>query len=424
MSTACKPLSDWIARLDHAGRGPINDGAERVDARDFDWSGRWRREHVTTTDEDGRAIMALGLVEEATGETYVELDDFGRPLEVSADGVALIEAIESVWPDPMVDDALVDRLRQLSREIRYFIFLRLVREGSPADRLFVALPWEEVEDAARTALSALRDPSDRAVDADLRHWVTPAVAKVVGPLAQLCEGLATSDAELIRIGSSALCEGLAAANVRRMPATTVEAFQGLVNEIADQNLFLRRVASLASESLSGRLGADDRTGTRLTSEQPLAASTEETRYIVTREGDEGPMVLQTRLSPEGRLIIIVMLAMDAGPDRDRLISTYGEVFVPVHLSTDSASTTYWIALRERTGGLTGRVEVGLPEGTARLWTGPPAGTAELAQLSIAELRRSFDAADNAGRSLWIATRDRLSAGHRLRSAIPEARDDR
>jgi hypothetical protein len=55
------------------------------------------------------------------------------------------------------------------------------------------------------------------------------------------------------------------------------------------------------------------------------------------------------------------------------------------------------------------------------------GTADLARLSVAEIKRSFKAADNAGRSLWRAVRDRLPTGHRVHSAIPAedqaARDD-
>ncbi|HEX8868884.1 MAG TPA: hypothetical protein VF821_24700, partial [Lentzea sp.] len=142
MTATHRPLSDWVRRAD--SRSSINDGNERSDARTLPTfeEGWIRRIHTSA------GVRALALHHPASGETVVELDDFGNPLEIDDAGVELVGRIEERWPDGRLDADDTAVLESLSREIRYFLLNRLAAEGEPSPGLFHALPWAPVHEMA------------------------------------------------------------------------------------------------------------------------------------------------------------------------------------------------------------------------------------------------------------------------------------
>ncbi|MFI9012369.1 hypothetical protein ACIGNX_34530 [Actinosynnema sp. NPDC053489] len=415
--TAHKPLSDWVARLDPRrpnGLDLTNDGDERGDARTFPlFADGWRRQAAVLS--DGTTALALYRPDDDT--TYVELDDYGTPLDIDLPGADLIEHIERSWPGADPD---LTAFSALSRELRYLVLLRLNQEGQPSARLFHALDWAPVVELAR-AVGILLDGSPSPVLSagaqDLEHWVTPAGSGITGPLEQLYEGLTAADEPaLVVVGASGFCAGIVRADPARFPEAVASAFAKVAEALGRADPFLRHAAQLAGDRLTGRpvtrLSAD------LNSELPKAASREGNRSVVATLRDDGPLRLQVEVTAGGQLRLTVTIAVVSGPDRDLLVSAYGEIFSPVTLRTRDEELRYWVVLKARRQWLAGTLDVPSPRGRFTVDAdAPPIGLLGLTRITSDELLRSLRSANNSGKRLWRDAARRSPLGHPLRTAV-------
>lgn len=207
-----QPLSAWIARVmpDASTLGPINDGDERADARHLDlFVDGWQRAALAW-----REHQVCGLVRTADGLGVVELDQYGQPIVVRSEAVDVIRHIEQDWP--RVDREL-EQLRDAPIALRYWLLERLDEEGEPADEAFGILPWDLLDRCADAIASILRPGGAMTAPVEIRHWLTPAVRGVSGPLEQLDEGLRTGDATTAEQGATTLLTNLRDLPLARVP---------------------------------------------------------------------------------------------------------------------------------------------------------------------------------------------------------------
>jgi hypothetical protein len=250
MNAVHRPLSAWVAQLhaDPSGLlalGSVNDGDDRADARLLaGFAEDWRRTAVQWGDRH-----VLGLVHPATSVAVVELDDFGAPIVVSTAAAALIDRAERDWP--AVDGALALEFQALAEEslpLRYWLLERLDAEGAPPDTVFAVLPWELLDRAVAAVRAALDGGIGELVE--IRHWLTPAVRGVTGPLEQLDEALRTRP-DLFIVAASALLRNLTAVPVARIPRSSREQLRGLVIALGRIDVQLTHLADEADAALAG-----------------------------------------------------------------------------------------------------------------------------------------------------------------------------
>ncbi|MER5832831.1 hypothetical protein ABT116_18720, partial [Streptomyces sp. NPDC002130] len=159
--TPHRPLARWVARLGTTGpgahepgpqriTGPVNDGAERTDARTLPvfQDPAWQRRSVSAHRDDSPAAPALALHHPVRGVTYVELDDHGSPLRAGALGTELVARIETRWDAPPADPDVLDVLAAESLDLRHALLHRLAAETAPPPALFHALPWADLDAVA------------------------------------------------------------------------------------------------------------------------------------------------------------------------------------------------------------------------------------------------------------------------------------
>ncbi|MFE2011274.1 hypothetical protein [Streptomyces sp. NPDC059491] len=418
MTGVHRPLSDWVVRLGPPpvpGTSPINDGDERADARDLPlFAEGWVRRAVAA-EPDRPPVLALR--HPATAATYVELDDHGAPLRIGETGAALIDRVETSWPHPVLGPEDLTALAALSREVRYLLLHRLDREGTPPPAVFHSLPWEPVTELASAVVRLLDGDPPPALSAealDLGHWVTPAALGVTGPLEQLYEGLAEPDPVLAARGGTALCGGLRAADPERFPAQVAAALAAVARRLAGVNPFLRHAAVLAADRLTGAAPPGFAVG--LEPSLPKSASGTADRAVVDRLGDGGPFSVRTEVTPGGRLKVTVELALEDSPERERLIDTYGGVFLPVAVASPAGTLRYWVALEARRRWLSGTLDVPVVRGEFRA-EDAVTGVWGLSGISPDELLPSLAGTHRAGLRVWTAAAELSPAGHPLRRAL-------
>jgi hypothetical protein len=230
MSPNHRPLSTWIAHVTPgtATLGSVNDGDDRSDAREMDYfNGEWRRVAVPLSE----GISALGLTH-SNGATVVELDDFGAPISISTTGLAVIDRIEQHWP--VIDDALADQFDLLADEplpLRYWLLARLDAEGNPPDRIFAILPWDRLDRAVDAIAAGLEPGGEIGELVEIRHWLTPAIRGLTGPLEQLDHGLRSRDDKIAQLGASELLTKLRNAPVSRIPDSSKARLAHLVTQL-------------------------------------------------------------------------------------------------------------------------------------------------------------------------------------------------
>jgi hypothetical protein len=417
--TVHRPLSDWVARVDaYDGRrlGAINDGLERVDARTLPvFQHGWDRKLIETATEGGRRCEALGLQSPDTGETVVELDDYSFPLEVDKDGLALIDAVETAWPDPQLDDARLDGLRALSPEIRYFLLKRMAAEGAPGSRWFHALPWELVERAVVELTAMLDGHAAEAVE--LRHWLTPAITGVTGAIEQLHMGLAEGEAELARIGATAVCDGLLRADADRIPFRAAELLAALARRLGDDDPFLQHAAAVAASRFEPASPGATFT-LDLTANLTLAASGEDARAQSERMRDASPLTVGTRVTAGRRLIVTAQFAIASSPERERLLGRFPVAVLPIEVRSLERVQTFWAPLEARRGWVSGTLQLPVPADRFRISADrPPVGAHEMSTVHPDELSPSFQAANSAGIDAWARLADHPAVEHTVRAAL-------
>ncbi|HEX8869558.1 MAG TPA: hypothetical protein VF821_28105, partial [Lentzea sp.] len=246
MMSVHRPLSDWIAFVTgtYGELGPVNGGQHRLDARHMRrFHTGWSRVAVPLAN----GTSALGL-RDATGTTAVELDDQGMPIAVSAQGLNTLRQLEKSWPR---SGELVADLGEETLPLRYWLLDRMAEEGSPPDDAFSILPWRLLDglvEAISTGLESSRMPRIRV---EARHWLTPAIKRVTGPLEQIDEGLRTGSRFSARQGVSRLLDSLCNIGLSRVPEASRARLRVLVNQIGEQESTYRHAAGIAAARLAG-----------------------------------------------------------------------------------------------------------------------------------------------------------------------------
>lgn len=251
--TTYRPLSAWVARLaDDSGRlGPINDGDDRADARSLSFFAQgWSRLAVPW---NGHTV--LGLRRNSDALTVVELDDYGTPIAVGPQAASVIERIEAGWPSVAGEDVL--RLGSESLALRYWLLERLDAEGEPPDSAFAILPWDLLDRAADAVSAAFETPGEIGELVEMRHWLTPAVRGLTGPLEQLDYGLRDSQSEVAGSAATGLLANLRDLPLSRIPETSRRRIAVLVEHLQSAYPEHRTLARTVIERLTGDSGTAD-----------------------------------------------------------------------------------------------------------------------------------------------------------------------
>ncbi|WP_034263954.1 hypothetical protein [Actinospica robiniae] len=372
-------------------------------------------------DRDGRAYQALGLYAPESGETVVELDNYGAPLPADEQAVALIADIERQWPQPNLSESELAELADQASEIRYLLLSRLAHEGDPPPELFHILPWHDVESVCRSVVGLLRGDPPAPVRA-LGHLFTPAITQVTGPLEQLHLGLAEADQGLIRVGATALCQGLYLCDVRRLPPSTARAFVRALALIGEANPFLTHIATVTSARLTDTAAVFF--SARLTREMTKFAASSGVRFESRQFADDSRLRVTAQVNQAGTLSVAIDYAVPADDLRAQLLASYeAAVFQPVRIITDEGAAWYWVALEVRARRLSGVMSLSAPERFTVQADLGPVGARELAEHTPEVLRPSLWAADNAGKSVWRTAAAALVDHHPVSMAVAAAESE-
>lgn len=251
MTAVHRPLSAWVSRLEDETLTPVNDGDDRVDARTIEYfSTGWDRTAVQWGYDQVLSLTA------DDGTVVVELDDYGRPIPVTGSLLDLVREIEQDWPsvDPTLLDNVIWRLPKAALSLRYWLLERLAGEGDPPDDLFAVLPWYLLDRAVASVLTTLGTPDQPGELVEIRHWLTPAVRGLTGPLEQLDHGLRTGDGMIARLGAEGLLDNLRHIPLSRIPARSVTGLVPLVARLGEIDPLYRH----ASRVVRARLTEDER----------------------------------------------------------------------------------------------------------------------------------------------------------------------
>jgi len=414
MSPAHRPLSSWIAHLEPDSRrlGPVNDGDHRSDARQMSYfSEGWSRVAVSL----GTTAQGLGLTR-SDGTTVLELDDYGAPIMVSRNAVEIVEEVEQRWPT--VDGRTVERVRMLASEslpLRYWLLQRLDAEGDPPAETFAILPWELLDRVVDAVVVGLEQGRKGGTLVEIRHWLTPAVRGVTGPLEQLDHGLRANDPHAARLGASALLTGLRSVSLDRIPQHSRTGLSRLVTLLGDFDPLYIHASRVATGLLTGQ-AAPPRIQTRLHSHLEPAAGTENTReHIETLGGDHQRLrIVETRASRLRLTARIAALETTDSPLAERV-----GVFLPIQLVSPAGPTErVWIALSREQDYLIGTVIVALPQGRSELdGDGPPVGADELSLVDREELLESMRASTATTAQRWLDLAQELPTDHPVHLAV-------
>ncbi|WP_406320773.1 hypothetical protein [Streptomyces sp. NBC_01637] len=437
-----RPLSGWIASLEQGppdGRpvmGVINDGDERADARNMARfrNAAWARTSVIA-DRDGVSGRVLAL-RAPDSSLVVELDDFGRPIAVSAEGAGLVAELEQRWAGLPADAVTVERLRGESLELRYFLLHRMGRETATPAELFHCLPWERVEAAARTTAVLLtpggtasvpaNGTGERSTEEELRHWFTPAAISLAGPLSVLRGGLRGGRAgPWFSREAAALLTGLLTVDPARLPAPTRSALSGLAGRLGTDRA-LHHSARLAAARLTGPVPVPvdlDLTLTvRLDSDFVLRASSgapEETGAVL----EQGPVTVDVVVTPGGAVAVELEISTTAATPV-RPATDDGPLCHPVVVSPfgataeDSAPVRYWMLLDSADDRLHGFLAVPAPEGQFDIGLdAPPVALRFLDRVPQREILASLHGNEHIGPTRWHRMIDGLPVHHPAHAAL-------
>ncbi|WP_446038371.1 hypothetical protein [Streptomyces sp. SID1121] len=466
-----RPLARWVAEATedagttgrstgtpdggtiHHVTGRVNDGAERADARTLPLftDGGWRRTSVRAARPGVPVVRALALHHPGRAETYVELDDYGNPVASTPAGAELVVAIEELWESPPDSPETVASLGSESLELRYFLLHRLAAETDPPPRLFHTLPWDEFDTVVRSLLALLRTgpPAPPAsgplpqgpLKGQLRHWFTPAGIGLAGPLCVLEGGARRGlDAAVLNREARTLLTGLLYADHRRLPASTATLLAGLTELLAARDQLLQHSARV----VAARLRNDPTTARQVSFSIRLhselrALGRSEGRVRTHKESRrDGHFETRVWMSEGGQLKVTVRLpdvpdvpdlpdVADAAdvpglpglPGLPPVLPGPRDVLAPVTLHPEGATPErYWVALRTRTDGLEGVLELRYPRGRFRIDAdGPPVPFAALDSVPPERLLPSLRACSTPARRIWADRAATLPAGHSVRVAL-------
>lgn len=414
MSPVHRPLSTWIAHIDPDSTelGPVNDGDDCSDARDMPYfADGWQRVAVPT----GTGTNALGLT--SGDATVVELDDFGTPIAVSGEGLRVITRLEQRWP---VVDGEIQLLDNEVLPLRYWLLERLASEGDPPDGAFAILPWRLLDravDAVRRGLAPENGPGELVA---IRHWLTPAVRGLTGPLEQLDHGLRVGDDAIARLGAHALLANLRDIPVSRIPEPSRARLDGLVGLLGGLDPAYRHMARVASARLTDQ-PAVSRFRTELNSNLVPAASTDDAREHIETFGDDSQRIRLAQ-NRAGRLRVVAHLLPST---QDSPLGRPNGVFQPIRITPRGAPAPqrFWIALYPDEEHLVGSLTIGLAPGLSTLDADDgPVGVEELADIDPAELVRSLQLSTARTAERWLDLAGNLPVRHPVRIAATAYED--
>lgn len=414
MTPVHRPLSAWIAHVSpNTGEvGLVNDGDDRADAREMDYFAQgWHRAAVPW----GEDLYALGLVR-GDDTTVVELDDFGAPIVASTSAAAIVDQVERRWP--VVDGTTAEMITHLDLEalpLRYWLLERLSVEGEPPDEVFSILPWDMLDRAAEAAGAGL-DPGGRVGDlVEIRHWLTPAVRGLTGPLEQLDYGLRTGNPDIARLGATALLTSMLNVPVSRIPERSRVRLSRLAAALGRIDPLYRHTSRIAVALLTDQSPVP-RLRTELHSSFEAAAATENRREHIEILGDKPHQVrlVETRA---GRLRLTARVPKPptlTGPLAERV-----GAFLPVRLARRDGGQELrlWIALSAEADHLVGAVTVTLSRGRSELDADDaPIGAQDLSSTDANLLLASLQASTATTAQRWLDISRGLPHDHPVRVA--------
>ncbi|WP_158842344.1 hypothetical protein [Saccharothrix deserti] len=403
MTAAHRPLSAWVSHFDGTTLDPVNDGDDRSDARAFaHFATGWAR--TTTPWGD---TFALALTDGSA--TVVELDDYGRPIPVTPEIVRAVERVERDWPDALPDTG---DLADAPLPLRYWLLRRLAAEGDPPDEVFALLPWDLLDRAVTSLLTTLDDPAAPGELVEMRHWLTPAVRGLTGPLEQLDHGLRTDDPRVARLGASGLLDNLRHIPLSRVPATSLARLVPLVRRLGAADPLYRHTARVVEARLVGE--SAPRMSVRLNSALDAAANDEDVREHTEAVADEAFSVRFDE-TQAGWVRVLVQVPKPTGG----LFGDRADVFAPIRVAPrdESPEQRYWVALYPEGDKLVGVVSFALPRGWSEVdCDAVPASADDLAAEHPDVLLPSLHASIPPSARQWLEIADDLPAGHPARIA--------
>lgn len=420
MSPTHRPLSAWIAHIapDAGEPGPVNDGDDRSDAREMDYfADGWHRVAVPL----GADSSALGLTH-SNGATVVELDDFGVPITISSLGLAVIDRVEQRWP--LIDDVLADEFPVLGDEslpVRYWLLERLDVEGDPPDEVFRILPWNLLDRAVEQVSAGLKPDGEVGELVEIRHWLTPAVRGLTGPLEQLDHGLRSGDRRIARLGASALLANLRDISVSRIPDTSRERLNRLVNLLGILDPLYRHTSRIVAARLTGGPPVS-RIRAVLNPSMEAAAGTETVRQHSEVLGDDDQWVRITK-TRAGKVHLTAHVARVNTVDG--LLTERLGAFLPVRLVPRDGrpELRFWIALYVEDDHLVGSIEVVLSQGDSRFDADDaPVGVDDLEFTDPTALLASLQASSPLSQQCWFDVAEELPSAHPVRVAVERYED--
>ncbi|MEU6682192.1 hypothetical protein [Streptomyces sp. NPDC046832] len=435
-----RPLARWVARVGTTGSGahasgpqrvtgPVNDGAERTDARTLPvfQDPAWQRRSVSAHRGDSPAVPALALHHPVRGVTYVELDDHGSPLRAGARGTELVTRIEARWDAPPADPDTLGVLAAESLDLRHALLHRLAAETAPPPTLFHALPWADLDVVAGNVLALLdgATPVERP-GTELRHWFTPAATRLAGPLAVLERGMRERrHPAALRHEAASLLTGLLAVRPERIPARTAERLALLAERLTTRDVLLRHPARVVASRLrtDHAQGRSPSLSVRMDAELPAAANRETGRTYQQSAQDE-LFGVSAEHSPGGRLWVTLTLPTPSVAG-DTWTTAPDGLVAPLVLNVGvTQRRRFWIALRSREDRLTGALDLFAPSERFELVADEPAVPfAALRSVPAAELVPSLHASSNVTLRLWEAAATALPADHAVPGALRLFREE-
>ncbi|GAB2843711.1 hypothetical protein [Lentzea nigeriaca] len=346
MTGVHRPLSAWISYVDNGVLSQVNDGEDRADARAFSrFAAGWTREALRWNEMH---VLAL-----SNGEsTAVELDDYGRPVQATPDVVDAVARVERGWPHVSPD---LDDFRDAALPLRYWLMQRLADEGTPEDGAFSILPWDLLDRAVESLLGTLRGDGVGEL-VEMRHWLTPAVRGLTGPLEQLDHGLRTEDESVARLGAAGLLESLLHLSLSRIPSASLSGLGSLVREIGAADPLLRHTARVVGARLTGESGP--RMRIRLNSVLEAAANGREVREHSASAAD-GEFSIRVNENQAGEVRVLLRLPK---PVQGRF-GPWGDVFARLRVVRQGAEEQfYWVNLQPEDGQLVGFLKFPLRPG--------------------------------------------------------------
>lgn len=412
MTAVHRPLSAWVSRLESETLAPVNDGEDRADARTIEYfSTGWNRTAVSWGHGQVLSLTA------DDGAVVVELDDYGRPIPVTDSLLELVQEIEQDWPsvDPVLLGNAIWRLHEAALPLRYWLLERLAAEGDPPDDVFAVLPWYLLDRAVASVLTTLGTPEQPGQLVEIRHWLTPAVRGLTGPLEQLDHGLRTGNGTIARFGVEGLLDSLQHIPLSRIPAESVASLVSLVMRLGEVEPLYRH----ASRVVRARLTEDERSvrNMRVTLNSALdAAANHEDVREHTESIEDDAFRIRVDETQAGWVRVLVEVAK---PREDGPFTHHTGVFVRVLVVPRDAPAEqrYWVALYPEDDGLVGALTFALPRGWSEIdCDSTPVGVDELASVTPEELLPSLHAGIPPSTRRWLDIADDLPPNHSARIA--------